>query len=195
MNFAQIKAIEKANKQKILRANPSITEDSGIYILTREEGGFRYAYIGQAKRILTRLAGHLRDYQHIDISLRKHGLYSEANPTGWRIAQILVDVEDLDEAERKYIKQYADAGYQLYNHTTGGQGEGKRELKHTERKGYRAGIAEGYKRAQKDVAHLFKLHLTYRPKRVPPTKIQERALEKFANFLAAGENGGKNDIH
>ncbi len=42
MTYQQIKAIEAKNKQRILSVNPSITEDSGIYILTREEGGFKF---------------------------------------------------------------------------------------------------------------------------------------------------------
>lgn len=35
-----------------------------------DENGFRYAYIGQAVHILTRLAQHLVGYQHIDLSLK-----------------------------------------------------------------------------------------------------------------------------
>lgn len=84
MNFRQIKAIEKANKERILKVCPSVPESSGIYILTREEAGFRYAYVGQAKHLLTRLAQHLSGYQHIDLSIKKHGLWSENNPSGWK---------------------------------------------------------------------------------------------------------------
>ena len=54
MNFKQIKAIEQKNKQRLLKVFPDLTEDSGIYFLTRQENGFKYAYIGQAKHILTR---------------------------------------------------------------------------------------------------------------------------------------------
>ena len=79
--FRQAKAIEAKNKQKWLALNPMLDESSGIYILTRQdENGFRYAYVGQAKRILTRLSQHLSGYQHIDLSLKSHGLYSEDNP-------------------------------------------------------------------------------------------------------------------
>jgi predicted GIY-YIG superfamily endonuclease len=66
-NFRQVKAIEKKNKERLLQINPELDEESGIYFLLREdEDGFKYAYIGQAKHILTRLASHLTGYQHID---------------------------------------------------------------------------------------------------------------------------------
>ena len=51
-NYRQVKAIERQNKERILRTNPYVDENSGIYFLTREdENGIRYAYIGQAKNI------------------------------------------------------------------------------------------------------------------------------------------------
>ena len=72
-NYKQIKAKERQNKERILRTNPYVDEKSGIYFLTREdENGFKFAYIGQAKRLLSRLAEHLSGYQHIDLSLKKH---------------------------------------------------------------------------------------------------------------------------
>ena len=42
MDMRQIKAIEKANKEKILKACPNVPERSGIYFLLREENGFRF---------------------------------------------------------------------------------------------------------------------------------------------------------
>ena len=125
MTYQQIKAIEAKNKQRILSVNPSITEESGIYILTREEGGFKFGYVGQAKHLLTRLAQHLSGYQHIDLSIKKHGLYNEQNPTGWKIEFVYCAQEDLDKTEQYYIYDYALAGYQMRNKTAGGQGEGK----------------------------------------------------------------------
>ena len=71
-NFRQAKAIESKNKKRLLAINPKLNEQSGIYFLTRvDEDGFKYAYVGQAKHILTRLAQHLVGYQHIDLSLKK----------------------------------------------------------------------------------------------------------------------------
>lgn len=74
-NFRQIKAIEQKNKQRLLEVDPGLDDESGIYFLTREdEQGFRYAYVGQAVHILTRLAQHLSGYeQHIDRSLKSMG--------------------------------------------------------------------------------------------------------------------------
>jgi hypothetical protein len=188
MDIRQIKAIEKSNKERILKQNPNISERSGIYFLLREEHGFRYAYIGQAKHILSRLAQHLNSYQHIDLSLKKHGLYSEENPTGYKVFAIEAPIIRLDELEKKYILQYANAGYQMKNHTLGGQGEGKSELDINKSvKGYRQGVAYGYQKARKEVAHLFRLHLDYKKKSDKPNKNQEKAMRKFAEFLDCEE--------
>lgn len=187
MNIKQIKAIEAADKKRILKVCPDCPETSGIYFLLREEEGFKYAYIGQAKHLLTRLAQHLRGYQHIDLSLKKHGLYSEDNKTGYRVHFLLFPESELDEMEQRYIKQYANAGYQLRNQTSGSQGKGKKSISDTGKKGYMQGVAQGYMNARKDIAHLFKLHLEVDTKKHPPTKLQERALQKFFEFIEVEE--------
>ena len=75
-------------------------------------------------------------------------------------------------------------GWQVYNHTSGSQGEGKKALDNQKAtKGYLQGLANGYMNARKDIAHLFKLHLDYTAKRNPPTVNQQKALQKFADFL------------
>ena len=105
------KAIEKENKKKLLKLNPELNDESGIYFFLREdENGFRFAYIGQAVKILTRLASHMTGYeQHIDLSLRKHKLYDEQkNPHGWRVEFLNFPESELDEKEKYYIKLYAD---------------------------------------------------------------------------------------
>ena len=81
-NIAKAKAIEKQNRERLLKINPKLNDGSGIYFLLRtDENGFRFAYLGQAKNITQRLCGHLAGYQqHIDRSLKAHGLYSEDNP-------------------------------------------------------------------------------------------------------------------
>lgn len=183
MNFRQIKAIEKANKEKWVKHFGEIPDESGIYILTRSENGFKYAYIGQAKRILTRLAQHLSGYQHIDLSLKNHGLYSEENPTGWNLYYERWRYEMLDEMEQKYIKGYANAGYQMRNKTAGGQGDGHVVIGETrEPKGYRDGLKQGYKNAKRDVAKWFDKNLTYSING-KPNKNKEKALSKFQEFL------------
>lgn len=183
MNYKQIKAIEQTNKKRLLKAFPDLTDRSGIYILTREENGFKYAYVGQAKRILTRLAQHLSGYQHIDLSLKKHGLFSEENPTGWDVTFIHYNINELDIAEQYFIKRYANAGYQLRNKTAGGQSDGKFEIAETKpRRTYRDGLQQGYSNAQKEVAKLFEKNLDYSIKG-KENKNKLKAYEKFKNFL------------
>ena len=192
MNFKQIKAIERKNKQRILQMCPNTPETSGIYILTREENGFKYAYIGQAKHLLSRLAQHLSGYQHIDISIKKHGLFSEDNPTGYKVDFMEFPEIDLDQEESYYIRKYANLGYQLRNKTSGSQGVGKRGLDDQKApKGYYDGLKQGYLNARKEVANLFTKHLNYSKKSDKPNKIQEKALDKFKTFLSWEDDDGR----
>jgi hypothetical protein len=184
MNYKQLYAIKKANKERILKVCPDCPETSGIYFLLREEDGFKFAYIGQSVNLLQRLADHLQGYQYIDLSIKKHGLWSEDNPTGWDIHFLVFPKDQLDEQEQYYIKKYANAGYQLRNVTSGSQGEGKKGLDNARQpKTYTEGVLQGYKNAKREVAHLFELHLDFSPKKHPPTKLQEKAMQKFKNFL------------
>lgn len=188
MNFKQIKAIEQSNKRKLLKAFPKLTDGSGIYVLTRAENGFKYAYVGQAKHILTRLAQHLVGYQHIDLSLKKHGLYSKENPTGWYIEQWDFPENQLDEKEQQCIKVYANAGYQLRNKTAGGQGEGKFEIAETRpRKTYQEGVKQGYEKARKEMGKLFEKNLVCAING-KENKNKVKAYEKFKVFIG-GDNG------
>lgn len=191
LNYRQIKAIEKANKERVLEVCRDVPETSGIYFLTREENGFKYAYVGQAKHLLTRLAQHLKGYQHIDLSIKKHGLWSEDNKTGWRIVIMECPESLLDEQEQRYIRAFAEKGYQLRNKTSGSQGKGKKAIADTQTKGYLEGLHNGYKKAQKEIAHLFDLHLVCGTKKQPPTKLQEKALQKFNDFIGAGAEEGE----
>ena len=184
-NFRKAMAIEKKNKERLLAINPDLNERSGIYFLTRtDENGFKYAYIGQAVRILSRLAQHLSGYQHIDISLKKHGLYSDENPYGWKVGFLHFIVPELNEKEQYYIKLYASKGFQLRNKTSGSQGEGKAQIdEYKPSKGYRDGLRQGYKNASREIANLFEKHLNVSTKSDKPNKNQEKALLKFNNFL------------
>lgn len=92
----------------------------------------------------------------------------------------------MDNLEQFYIKKYADMGYQLRNKTSGSQGEGKKDIADAPTKGYLEGLHNGYKKAQKEIAHLFELHLKCETKKEPPTKLQIKALEKFKNFIEVG---------
>lgn len=184
ISYKQMWAIKKANKERILKVCPNCPETSGIYFFLREEDGFRYAYIGQSKNLLQRLADHLQGHQYIDLSIKKHGLWNEDNPTGWNVHFLVFPKDQLDEQEKYYIKKYANAGYQLRNVTSGSQGIGKKGLDNQKQpKNYYDGLEQGYKNAQKEVAHLFDLHLDFMPKKNPPTKLQEKAMQKFLDFI------------
>lgn len=185
-NFRQIKAIEQKNKQRLLEVNPGLNDESGIYFLTREdEQGFRYAYVGQAVHILTRLAQHLVNYQHIDLSLKKHGLYAEDNPYGWKVNFMHYPIPKLDEMEQYWIKQYADKGYQLRNKTSGSQGEGKSKIAdYRPAKGYYDGIEQGKKALARELSHIMEKHLTVELKpEKRGNKVSEKQLEKFKELL------------
>lgn len=182
--LAKAKAIEKKNKNRLLHLNPKLDEKSGIYFLTREdEKGFKYAYIGQAVHILTRLAQHMRGYQHIDLSLKKHGLYSEENPHGWNIGFLHFGKEELDQQEQFYIKLYADNGYQLRNKTSGSQGQGKAQIdEYRPHKGYRDGLQQGRLNLARELSNIASKHLTIKLK---PGKENNKVSQKqYAKFMA-----------
>ena len=184
-SITEIKRMEREIKQRLLIVNPKLNDKSGIYFLTREdEQGIKYAYIGQAKHILSRLAQHMTGYQHIDLSLKKHGLISNSNMFGWNVNFLNFPEELLDEKEQYYIKKYALGGYQLRNKTAGGQGSGKKQINdYRPGKTYRQGVEQGMKNASRDVAKLFEKHLNVSAKSNPPTVNQMKAMDKFEKFL------------
>lgn len=185
MNYRQVYAMKKAREDKIKQLCPGITENSGIYAFYRvDENGIKHCYVGQARNLLERTAAHLGEYDHLALSLKKRGLYSDANLYGWRLGFVGCRIEHLDEKEREYIKELACSGYQLYNVTLGGQGEGKKNIKEGKTaRGYYDGLKQGKKNAQRFVANLFEKHLDYSPKSQKPNKNQEKAMEKFRAFL------------
>lgn len=192
--FRQAKAIEAKNKQKWLALNPKLNDESGIYFLLREdENGFRYAYIGQALHIISRLRSHLTGYeQHIDLSLRKHKLYNESdNPYGWRVEFLNFPESQLDEKEKYYIKLYADKGYQLRNVSLGGQGENRASGSIGERKapkGYMQGIQQGKKNLARELSHIAEKHLKIEIREDKAgNKVSQKQYQKFMELLKVGE--------
>lgn len=187
-DYKKLKAVEQRNKNRLLKVNPYLTENSGIYILTRtDENGFRYAYIGQAKHVLTRLAEHLQVFDlHIEKSLKKHGLISEENPYGWYVTAQYFDESELNAKEQEYIKKYADKGYQLRNKTLGGQGKGKFGIAENKpSKGY----YDGKKQGRKDLADELKTVIKYlniTPK--DKGKLAERMMTKFVRLLVMDDD-------
>ena len=195
-NIAQIKAIEKKNRERLLKVNPNLNDRSGIYFLTRtDENDISYFYIGQAVNIIQRMCGHLTGYQHIDLSIKKRGFYSEENHYGWKLNFINYPKSELDKMEQYWILEYTKRGYQgRYNKTAGGQGEGKEKINEFKpSKGYRDGIKQGYKNASKEISHLFDLHLDYKTKSDNPNKNQEKALHKLEEFLNYHKGDSENE--
>lgn len=180
------KAIEAKNIKRLLAINPNLDVGSGIYFLVRkDENGIKYAYIGQAKNILKRLAQHLSGHQHIDLSLKKHGLYSTDNVYGWKVGFLHFPLSELDEMEKHFIQLYANNGYQLRNKTAGGQGEGKSQIDdYRPAKGYRDGLAQGRKNLAKELTNIIEKHLTISLKEEKKNnKVSIKAFEKFNDLL------------
>lgn len=185
-NYRQIYAVQQKYRAEIKKICPKIDDGPGIYFLTRtDEDGINYYYIGQAVKLLSRMCSHMTGWQHIDMSLRKRGWYSEDNPYGWRLNYKHYSPKDLDEMEQYWILQYMKQGYQArYNKTSGSQGKGKEKINEFRpQKGYRDGLKQGHKNASREVSHLFEKHLEYTTKNNPPTKNQQKAVEKFEDFL------------
>lgn len=189
-DIRRAKAIETRNKIRLLEVNPKLDDQSGIYILFRiDEENIKYAYVGQARHILTRLAQHMVGYQHIDLSLKKHGLYSKDNPNGWNILFEHCGLNALDDKEREYIKYVANKGYQLRNKTAGGQDKGKVQIdEYRPAKGYRDGLEQGRKSLAKELSHIIDKHLvvSLKPEK-QNNKVSQKAYEKFNDLLKIDE--------
>lgn len=190
-NLKKAKAIETKNRQRLLQINPKLDDNSGIYFLTRtDELGIRHAYVGLAHHLLTRLAQHLANYQYIDNSIRKHGLYSEENLYGYKVNFLHFPESELEEKERYYITQYSLQGYQMKNRDTGG-GIGKQEIgERKPLKTYREGIQAGKKSLARELYGIITKHLTVGIKEEKKgNKISIRALEKFNNLIDENNYG------
>ena len=195
-NYRKAMAIESKNKKRILEINPHVDDGSGIYFLTRmDEDGIRYAYIGQAKHMLTRLAQHLSGYQHIDLSMKIHGLYSAENIYGWKIGFLHYPVDKLDKWEQYWIKCYADKGYQLRNKTAGGQGDGKKQIaEYRPGKGYRDGLAQGKINLARELANIADKHLviSLKPEK-QNNSVSQKQYQKFMELLHGEKDGESNE--
>ena len=191
-NIAQIKAIEKKNRERLLKVNPNLNDRSGIYFLTRtDENDISYFYIGQAVNIIQRMCGHLTGYQHIDNSIKKRGFFSEENPYGWKLNFINYPKSDLDEMEQYWILEYTKRGYQCrYNKTAGGQGEGKEKINEFKpSRGYRDGLKQGEKNLAKELSSIAEKHLKIEIREDKKNnKISQRQYEKFMDLLKVGDS-------
>lgn len=182
-DWRKAKAIEAKNRQRWLDVNPNLDDKSGIYILTRtDENGFKYAYVGQAVHIMQRLCSHLVGFQHIDLSLKKHGLYNAQNPYGWKCGFLHYPESKLDEMEQHWIKEYANSGYQLRNKTSGSQGEGKSDIADTPTKGYVEGLHNGRENGIKELASFLSTWCIITPKK-PSHKTYLQQAEKWKDVI------------
>lgn len=193
-NYRQIFAVEKKNRDRVIKLNPDLKDKSGIYFLTRiDEDGINYFYIGQASgSCITRIAQHLSGFQHIDCSLKKRGLYdAEKNPYGWKANAIYYPKDELDKWEQYWILEYTKKGYQCrYNKTAGGQGEGKEKInEYRPQKTYRDGLIQGRLNLSRELSDIIDKHLEVRIKpEKANNKISIKQYDKFWELL-----GGKND--
>ena len=185
MNYRQIYARKAECEKRIKAVCPQCPNRPGIYAFYRTDPDthIRFAYIGQARSLISRISQHLQEYDHIALSLKKRGIYNkEENPNGWMIRYIECSLEDLDEKETEFIKQWADAGFQLLNKTGGSQSDGKVvfDTKKPAR-GYWDGIDQGEKRLARELKHIIDTHLVISLKKETKTSI--KALEKFFTLL------------
>ena len=182
-NIAKAKAIERKNRELLLKINPDLTDESGIYFLTRVQPE---GYVGQARHVCQRLCQHLSGYdQYVDRSLKAHGLYSEDNPYGYKVNFLHYPESKLDEMEQYYIQKYLENGYRLKNKTAGSQGVGKVKIADFKpAKGYHDGIKAGKKSLAKELSHIIDIHLTVSLKEGKENnKVSHRAFEKFKELL------------
>lgn len=188
MNYRQIFARKEEEKKKLLALNSQLDNQSGIYIFTRFENGFKFAYVGQALHLLDRLISHLQGYeQHIDRSLKKHKLWSKDNPNGWQIKFIHCHQENLNAIEQQMILEYATSGYQMLNKTSGSQGTEKFAIVDNQRKGYLQGKQDGKIAILRQIKVYFDKYLDFVIKG-KETKIKARKLQEFRELLDEADN-------
>lgn len=189
-NYRKIYAIKRSNESRIAKVNPNLKDESGIYFFTRtDENCVHHSYVGQSVTVKSRVESHLSGYeQHIDRSLKAHGLYDELkNPYGWKVNALYYPKDKLDEMEQYWILEYMKKGYQAKNVTGGSQGVGKVDINQRKAaKGYRDGLKQGRKTMARDIKTLFDKHLNVSTKDVPPSRYQSAALEKLQNLLSEG---------
>lgn len=186
VNYRKIYAMKKEREKRIKEICPDIPHQSGIYVFYRiDESNIRRAYCGQAVNLCERCASHLAEYDHIALSLKKHGFYSKENPHGWKLTFKTCSKNELDEKEVKTIKNYADSGFQMYNVTAGSQSAGKKVTgDYKLPKTYRQGIEQGKKSLAKELSHIIDKHLIIgiKPEK-SNNKISQKAFEKFKELL------------
>lgn len=187
VNFRQVFAKKKRLQDTIKKMCPKANNQSGIYVFYRiDQNGIKYAYIGKAEHsLISRMSDHLSGYdQHIDLSLRKHGLYSKnKKPYGYKCDVVRYCLpSQCDELEQYYIKQWADNGYQMRNTQSGGTAGRTNINDNKPSKGYYEGIARGEEKAYKQIKVFFDKYLDFTIKGAA-NKTKERKLAEFKEIL------------
>ena len=183
-NYKQIFAKKDKATIELLKVCPNICHRSGIYFLLREDLDGKHGYIGKSETsLLDRMCSHLTGYQqHIDVSLKKRGFYSESNPSGWKLNVLFYPRAEVDRWERHWIEEYRKAGYRLYNVESGGT-DGKTIIgERKPPKSYRDGLAQGQKALAKELRHIIDTH-HFESKPQKDNKITQKALAKFWELL------------
>lgn len=192
-NYRKIYAIKAQREGRIKKICPDIPNSSGIYVFYRvDEAKIRRAYCGQAVNLLERCGSHLTEYDHIALSLKKHGFYSKENPNGWKLSFKTCAKNELDEREIATIKSLADDGFQMYNITAGGQSKGKIVTgQYKPPKTYREGVEYGKKSMARELNHIAEKHLEIKIKpEKENNKVSIKQYEKFMGLLSEGEGNG-----
>lgn len=188
----QVYAIKEKYKLQLLKLNPKLDNEPGIYFFIRKsEQNENEIYVGQSVGVLDRCISHMQGYeQYIDKSIKAHKLYdAESNPHGYKVEFLHCSKSELDEKEQYYIKLYSENGWILKNKTSGSQGKGKEKIaEYKPAKGYRDGLAQGYKNAVREIKSIIDKHLivSLKPEKAN-NKVSQKQFEKFKEIL--DENG------
>ena len=182
-------AMKAEREKRIKKICPDIPNSSGIYVFCRiDEAGIRRAYCGQAVNLLERCASHLGEYDHIALSLKKHGFYSNENPYGWKLDYRTYPKSELDDKEVKTIKSFADKGFQMYNVTAGSQGKGKQVTgQYKQPKTYSQGVQQGRKNLARELSSIAEKHLKIELRADKANnKVSQKQYGKFMDLLKEG---------
>lgn len=191
-NFGRVFAMKAERENRIRKICPDIPNSSGIYVFCRiDEAGIRRAYCGQAVNLLERCASHLGEYDHIALSLKKHGFYSNKNPCGWKLDYRTYPKSELDDKEVKTIKSFADKGFQMYNITAGSQGKGKLVTgQYKQPKTYTQGVQQGRKNMARELSSIAEKHLKIELRADKANnKVSQKQYDKFMELLKEGNVG------
>lgn len=188
-NFRKVFAMKAEREKRIKKICPDIPNSSGIYAFCRiDEAGIRRSYVGQAVNLLERCASHLGEYDHIALSLKKYGFYSNENPYGWKLDYRTYPKSELDDKEVKTIKSFADKGFQMYNVTAGSQGKGKQVTgQYKQPKTYSQGIQQGRKNMARELSSIAEKHLKIELRADKANnKVSQKQYGKFMDLLKEG---------